>query len=488
MKLRFSLTALTLALTLAGCVSPRGLHTEGQALDATHLHSEKTLAGTTLSPAAWPQSDWWNSLGDSQLDSLIREALQSSPDLQVADARSRQASAAVVAANAARQPTVDGNASVTRSRLSRVNDPVGLGDRYSTLRELSIGGSYTFDIWGGQRDAWEAAVGRARASEVDRKAAELTVAANVSRAYNQLGQAYVLSDLAEQDLKRTRAMLNLAQRRVEAGLDSEFQLQQTQSLEAAAQAQYTAARQQVDSAQIRLAVLLGKGPDRGGEIARPHLIAPKAVSLPSQLPADLLGRRPDLIAARWRVEAASKDIEATKTTFYPNLNLVTEAGTQSLLGDALLGAPSRFFNIGPALSLPIFDGGRRRADLASRNADYDLAVAQYNQTLVKALGDISESLSNLHSLDQQIQEQQRARDIAQASFDIAMQLYGAGIGNYLDALSVEQQLFQAERQLASLAAQRVDNAILLMQALGGGFAPSSSMPPALSGPRAVNDR
>uniref|UniRef100_UPI0028A7AD3A TolC family protein n=1 Tax=Pseudomonas sp. TaxID=306 RepID=UPI0028A7AD3A len=185
-------------------------------------------------------------------------------------------------------------------------------------------------------------------------------------------------------------------------------------------------------------------------------------------------RRPDLVAARWRVEAASRDIDASKTRFYPNLNLTASAGIKSVLGDALFGAPSRFFDVGPALSLPIFDGGRRRADLAGRDADYDLAVAQYNQTLVGALGDIGDGITQLRSLDQQILQQQRARDIARSSFDIAMQRYGDGIGNYLDALSVEQQLLQAERELASLNAQRVDSAVLLMQALGGGFQISGS--------------
>ncbi|WP_323156265.1 efflux transporter outer membrane subunit, partial [Pseudomonas oryzihabitans] len=295
--------------------------------------------------------------------------------------------------------------------------------------------------------------------------------------YNQLGLAYANMDVAQQDLERTRGMLDLAQRRVDAGLDSDYQLQQTQSLEASAAASHTAAEQQVRTAQIRLAVLLGKGPDRGAEIPRPKLIAPAAVNLPAQLPVELAGRRPDLIAARWRVEAASKDIVASKTNFYPNLDLTVAAGSKAILGDALLGGPARFFNVGPALSLPIFDAGRRRADLASRDADYDLAVAQYNRTLVQALGDIADAITRQRSLDQQIVEQQRARDIAKSSFDIAMQRYGAGIGNYLDALTVEQQLLQTERQLASLQADRVDSGVLLMQALGGGFQPSK-LPPA----------
>jgi len=474
MPLRIRLLPLLCSCVLAGCALPNGLHTEGQQLDVSSLHADRTLQGKTLSTAAWPAANWWNTLGDPQLNLLIQQALRSSPDLQVADARARRASASVLSAEANRLPTLDATAGISRERLSRVDDPTGQGDRYATVRSLSAQFNYSFDLWGGQRAAWEAAVGRANASEVDRQAARLTLSANVARAYSSLGQAWEMQDLAQKDLERTKTMLTLAAKRFSAGLDSKYQYQQTESLEASAEASLTEAQQQVRAAGIRLAVLLGQGPDRALALPRPHLIAPQAVSLPPQLPAELLGRRPDLVAARWRVEAASKDIKVSRTAFYPNINLTAAAGTKSLLGDAFFGAPSRYFSIGPALSLPIFDGGRLRADLAGSNADYDLAVAQYNQSLVSALGDISDAITRLGSLDMQIQQQTRARDIANDSWTNAMQRYSAGVGNYLDALSVEQQLIQAERQLASLNAERIDTAIVLMQALGGGFTSSVS--------------
>jgi NodT family efflux transporter outer membrane factor (OMF) lipoprotein len=474
MPLRIRFLPLFCSFVLAGCALPNGLHTEGHALNADTLHSERTLSGVTLSNAAWPAKDWWNSLRDPQLAIVIQQALQSSPDLQVADARARQASAAVLSAQANRMPTLDAGGNFTRERLSEVQDPLGQGGEVYSVREVSASFNYTFDLWGGQRAAWEAAVGRANASEVDRRAARLTLSADVARAYNSLGQAYAMQDLAQSDLERTRTMLNLAQRRFQAGLDSKFQYQQTESLEAAADSTLTDAKEQVRAAGIRLAVLLGQGPDRALSLPRPHLIAPEAVSLPATLPAELLGRRPDLVAARWRVEAASKDIKVSRTAFYPNINLTAAAGSQSLAGFAPLGNPSRFYSFGPAISLPIFDGGRLRADLASTNAGYDLAVAQYNQALVKALGDIGDTITRLTSLNVQIEQQERARDIAKDSWANAMQRYSAGVGNYLDALSVQQQLIQSERQLASLNAQRTDTAILLMQALGGGFQPSDS--------------
>ncbi|AZD93574.1 MULTISPECIES: efflux transporter outer membrane subunit [Pseudomonas] len=467
LRTRFSLVLL--AMSLAGCANYSGLTTEGVSLDAKSLKAGQSLSGVTLSPAAWPKSDWWKSLGDPQLDGLIREALHDSPDMQIASARAHQASAVAYAADAARMPTLDASGSASRSRLSRSQDPRGQGDNYSTLRSLTGTFNYTFDLWGGQRDTWEAALGQARAAEIDRQAAQLTLAADVARAYSDLGQAHIVHDLADEDLKRTRQMLELSQKRLSSGIDSQYQYQQTESLEASSEASLIDAEKNLQSAKIALAVLLGKGPDRGNDIARPKVLQASAVALPSVLPAELLGRRPDLVAARWRVEAASKSIDAGKTNFYPNLNLSAAAGTQALLGDAMFGSASRFFNIAPTVSLPIFDGGRLRADLDARDADYDLAVAQYNKSLVTALGDVSDTISQLRDIGRQIAAQQHATDIAQDSYDTVVQRYGSGIGNYLDVLSIEQQLLQAQRQLATLNAQQIDLSIQLMQALGGGF-------------------
>ena len=310
-----ALSLVLVAMSMAGCANFSGLDTQGQRLDANTLQTGKSLSGVTLSSAAWPTADWWKSLGDPQLDGLIHEALQNSPDMQVASARAHQAEAAAYAADAARMPTLDASAGVSRSRLAKDQDPRGEGDAYATVRNIGASFNYNFDLWGGQRAAWEAALGQARAAEVDQQAARLTLAANVAKAYSDLGQAHIVRDLAADDLKRTRQMLDLSKRRLSSGIDSQYQYQQTESLEASSQSQLIDAEKQLQSAKIALAVLLGKGPDRGNELTRPNVLKPSAVAVPSVLPAELLGRRPDLIAARWRVEAASKNIAASKTRF-----------------------------------------------------------------------------------------------------------------------------------------------------------------------------
>lgn len=467
--------ALLSAMLLVGaCASSRGVEPQGALLDAAALEAGRSLDGVPLSPAAWPRSDWWKALGDAQLDGLVEEALRDSPDLQVSDARARQAGAVAMAQDAERMPTVSGSAGYAGMRLPESIAPAPIGGSYSAIKYLALNASYDVDLWGGQRSAWEAALGQARAAQVDQQAARLTLSADVTRTYSDLEHAFAIRDLASEELKRAEHLVRLSQQRMDAGLDSKVQLQQSQTLEASARQQLAAAEQQIDSERIALGVLLGQGPDRGLRIERPQALPVAPLALPSTLPAELLGRRPDVIAARWRVEAARKDIEAAKTEFYPNLNLGSMIGLAAIgSGDVLRGS-SRFYQVAPAVSLPIFDGGRLRANLEGRDADYDLAVAQYNKTLVRALGEVSESLSVLRSLRLQLDAQRQARDIAKTNYELALRRYGEGIGNYLDVLTVEQQLLLNERQLANLNADQFDTSVRLVQALGGGYQPDET--------------
>ena len=467
------LIALTLAATaivLSGCASMDNLHPTGQTLKAADLKALQTLSGVALSQNAWPKADWWKGFHDPQLDDLVTQALQSNPSLQVAEARTRQALAAASSYDADRLPSLDASARYQGRRQPLDIDPM-YGNRYIAQKSLGLDFTYGFDLWGGQKAAWEAAVGRAQASEVDRQAARLTLSAEIVQAYSSLGYAYVQRDLARDELHRTQHMAQLSEHRWKSGLDSRVEYEQTESLVAGAEQQVTAAQQSINSIRISLAALLGKGPDRGLAIDRPRLLPPHSLTLPSTLPADLLGHRPDVVAAKLRVESAAKDIKVAKTRFYPNINLSAGLGLTSMQTSDLLSAPARFYSVSPALSLPLFDGGRLRANLAGRDADYDLAVARYNQVLINALAQVGDSLQSLRSLKARVQAQQRARDIAKSSYDLAMQRYGSGIGSYLQVLSVEQQLLQADKLLATLKSEQIDASLKLVQALGGGFKP-----------------
>jgi len=200
--------------------------------------------------------------------------------------------------------------------------------------------------------------------------------------------------------------------------------------------------------------------------------------VPTALPVALVGHRADLTAARWRVEAAGKAIKSAKTAFLPNLDLGVMAGLISLGGTNLFQLPARFYNVAPSISLPIFDGGRLRANLSGKDAQYELAVAQYNQALVRAVNEVAGDVDAQQSLEQQLDAQQRALTAAREAWQLAEQRYRAGVGSYLEALSVRQQLLVAERRMAALAAQSADQSLQLIQALGGGYRPDSLPVPA----------
>jgi NodT family efflux transporter outer membrane factor (OMF) lipoprotein len=396
----------------------------------------------------------------------------------VADARARAAQAEAGAADAARAPSVNAGASVSGARIPVTILPSDSGGgHFAVAKYADLNFKWGLDLWGGKRAAWQAAVGSARAAEVDARAARVELSGNVARAYVQLGYAFTQQDLADAELKRASSARELTRQRVAAGIDNQIQLKQGDAEVASAEQQVALAARAVDAARSSLTVLLGKGPDRGLQIGRPQLLPPAALAVPTGLPLDLVGHRADLVAARWRVEAAGKDIKAAKTAFLPNISIGAMAGVISMGGGNPFTLPARFYQVGPSLSLPVFDGGRLRANLAGKNAQYDLAVAQYNQTLVGALNQVADEFSALQSLQTQIAAQRRAQDAAQQAWDLAEQRYKAGIGSYLEALSVRQQLLAAERGTAALEAQQVDLSVQLIQALGGGYLPQADAAP-----------
>ncbi|WP_095055554.1 efflux transporter outer membrane subunit [Pseudomonas sp. Irchel s3b2] len=465
---RFMLAPLAVSILMAaGCVNYAGIDHQGTLLSVDDLHS-KTLQDT-LPPANWPRADWWTSLGDPRLGALIEEAYANNPDLQEVSARVAKANAFLDLREAERYPEVNASAGVTRARLSRYEDYSGEGRNYVTARSLAVNFNYTFDLWGGQRAAWESALNSAMAAEVDLQSSRLILTVNVVKAYNQLAYAWQVSELNRRDLARLSKLVELSDSRYASGLDNLSQLKQVQSLKARSESTLIGALDDIEIARLQLSALVGKGVDRAQSIDRPSSLQASVVALPAQLPAQLVGRRPDIVAARWRVEAENKNIDALKTTFYPNINLVASAGTHALSGDALLASVSKFWNIAPAVSLPIFDAGRLRSDLKAGNAELDISIAHYNQVLTSALHEVAISVTQLRSFEQQIAVQRDACAIAQSSYDLSQSRYKAGEDTFLDALNIEQQLIQDEMRLAFLNSKHIDSSISLMAALGGGF-------------------
>ncbi|GAB6196095.1 efflux transporter outer membrane subunit [Lysobacter xanthus] len=461
------LAPLFLALALAGCASTHGIAPVGAPADADALAASATLG--RAGHAAALSRDWWRAFGDPQLHALVEEALAGQPALAAADARVRQAVAQAGLADAARQPTVGATAQYSGVLIPESVAPPPLGGEYKGVILLGLNIKYAPDLWGGDRARYEATIGQLRAAEVDAQAARVSLAANVVRAYIGLAQAYDALDVASAEATRSKGLLSLARQRARAGVDNQLPVRNAEALIASAGQQATAAQQQVDTTRNAIAALLGKGPDRGATIARPRLLKAPSPGVPSVVPSELLGHRPDVVAARWRAEAANRGISAAKAQFYPTVNLSALVGLAAGgLGD-LLSTNALVAQGGPALSLPIFDGGRLRNNLEKSTADYDLAVAAYNGSLVTGLREVADALAIARRLDAQIAQVREARDAAKAALSLANTRYKAGLSTQIDVLNAQRPLLQLDQQLAALRAQRLVAVVDLDQALGGGL-------------------
>jgi NodT family efflux transporter outer membrane factor (OMF) lipoprotein len=467
--LRAPLASLLAAVLAAACASFDGLAPKAVATNPAVLAASRSLAGAMLSPAAWPSSAWWQRFGDPQLDALIDEALASNPGMGSARARIDKAVALAASSGAALAPQVSAGADVTRQRYSSNSIfPAPIAGSWHTQTQLAVSFGYELDLWGRNRAAYDAALGLVRAAEVDAYAVRLMLASSVARAYAQLGRSFEQLELAQATLVQRQAIFDLIRQRVTAGLDSDVELKQAEGSIPAARLSIAQMEEEIALGRNLLAALLGQGPDRGLAIARPHL-QEQSIALPSALPADLLGRRPDVVAQRWRVESARRDIEAAKGQFYPNVNLTALVGVQSIVFSKLLSASSEVPAFGPALRLPLFDGGRLRGNLAAKDADYDLALEQYNQTLIEALREVVDQLTSLRSVDAQRVQIDRALASARQAYQLALARYRAGIGSYLQVLAAEAPLLDQQGLQANLRAHELELSINLMRALGGGF-------------------
>ncbi|MEO5628787.1 MAG: efflux transporter outer membrane subunit [Thermomonas sp.] len=460
--------AAACAILLASCATTDGLTTQSRMNDPGSLSSRTALGKVAVSDAAWPNDHWWTTFGDAQLDALIAEALAASPAIDAADARTRKALAQSGLADAMRKPTLGAGAQVLGLQIPETLAGEEIGGSFSVAELLTMSLKYNPDLWGVDKARWQAAVGNARASEVDAQAARLTLAANIARTYVALAQAFDAMDAGNAETKRAGALIALNQQRIKAGLDNTIALNQNRSTSASAKQQSQAAQQQVDALRNALAALAGAGPDRGLRIERPTLATPD-IALPSLLSSDLLGRRADLVAARWRVEATKHGIDASIAAFYPTINLNMMVGLAAgNLGD-LFGSNALLVNGGPGLTLPIFEGGRLRNQLMASNADYDLAVANYNQLLLGAIHEVTDAVQAARALDAQIVTSRQARATAGKAHALVQQRYRAGLATQLDVLAAQRPLLQLDQQLAALHAKRRSAAIDLNQALGGGL-------------------
>ncbi|WP_312517623.1 efflux transporter outer membrane subunit [Massilia sp.] len=458
-------------LTLAGCVSMGPQGERASVHDATAAaNSSRAIGSLATEVAAWPAQDWWRAYGDPQLDRLVEQARAGSPTVAAAQARVRQASALEGMAAAALGPQANASLRTSRQRYSEnSNVPKPLAGSWQWANDAGVSIGYEADFWGKNAALVSAAAGRVNARQAEAQAATLAVSVAVTQAYLHLDHLYALRDLAEQELRQRSRILELVQQRVSAQLDSRAELRQAEIGVPAARGQIAALDESIALTRGQIAALTGQGQDSADAVARPALRLQRAAGVPANLPAALLGRRPELVALRWQVEAASGEIDVARAQFYPTVNLSLSAGLSTLGFDSLVHSGSRTFGAGPLITLPLLDGGRLRSNLAVRNADYDLAVEQYNGAVLEALRDVTAQLTSLRWLGQRVSEQDQALAAAEQAYDLAEQRYRAGLGNFVQVLIAETQVVAQRRGQAELAARANELDLNLVRALGGGY-------------------
>jgi NodT family efflux transporter outer membrane factor (OMF) lipoprotein len=454
---------------LAACAPDLGPKVQLEA-PAT-LASDRTLAAPV---GDWPADEWWQRYGDPELNTLTEEGLAGSPTLKVAEARMREARASALAAGAALWPTITGDAEAQPTKQSLNNGfppqiQTFLPHGWHTQTRVAGDLDYELDFFGKNRAALAAATSDAKAAEIDVAEARLVLSTSIASAYSDLVRLAADRDTADEAVRVREQSAKLVSDREKEGLENKGAVDQAEAEVASAQASEDTLDGQIAVTRNEIAALLGKGPDRGLDIAVPKVPHIETLGLPPKLALDLIGRRPDIVAAKLRAESASDRIDVAHADFYPNIDLTGYLGFESLDIGKVFEKASLIGQIGPALHLPIFDGGKIEGNYRGARASYDEAVANYDGTLVNALHEVADAVVNERELTAQLAHSRESLDASEGAYRIALLRYRGGLSRYLDVLTTEDTLLAQRQQVADLEGREFAQNIALIRALGGGF-------------------
>jgi NodT family efflux transporter outer membrane factor (OMF) lipoprotein len=430
--------------------------------------------GARDASVTWPAQAWWSRYNDPQLDRLIDEGLAGSPTLTAASARVASANAAAGIARAALLPQVSANVLSTYQRYSEnYIYPPPLAGNWNSDNRLSLDLTWEIDFWNKNGAALEASLSQAQAAAAEAQVARVVLTTSIARAYFNLQRLFAQRDVSSAAIVQRDEVVRITAQRFSAGLDTKVEVRQAEAALATVRTELAQYDVDIAVARNQLAALTGAGPERGDSIVAVAIPASMAIS-PSVIPLDLVARRPEIVASRWRVEAAQHDVDVAKALFYPNVNIAAFAGFSSFGLSKFLTSGSTVAGVGPAIHLPIFEGGRLNANLRGRDAETDLAVSMYNQTVIDAVHDVADVVASIRGLARVTVEQARAKDATTDAYNIAVIRYKAGLGNYLTVLTAQTQQLVQDRLDADLKSRAFELDVSLARALGGGFVEPSA--------------
>ncbi len=450
-----------LAAALVGCaVGPA--HPRHAAL------LQATSAGLAQVPMPTIAARWWRTFGDPQLDRLVDMALADSPSMADALARLQIAQSAADAAGSGLGPRIRGGLAEQRERLSARSfypPPYAGGTYWDGSADAAL--TWNIDFWGRQRDRITAAEREARAGVFAVRGSRLALESALIAQYLELDRAYAQLDMVRLAAASRRRLEALSRARVAAGLDTGIEQRTARAAVEDAQVEERDALVRVDLAQHRLAAIAGRGADFYATITRPALRADACVAPPSALPADLLLRRGDIAIALAHVQARSSLAHAARRAAYPDINLRLFTGLSAFGLQQLLSAPARTMGAGVAVGLPIYDGGRLRAEVSGANAAVDVAIADYNATVLGAVRDVADQLTLLDSLANQIGDA-RGRLVSLTDvLRLTERRRDVGLVSDMQVVDADLRVQAARRSLLGLEAADRQAQVALVVALGG---------------------
>ena len=407
-------------------------------------------------------ADWWTQLGDAQLNALVAQALANNTDVLSAMARVQEAQANLAFTDGAHSPQV--NATLTTQAGRSL---AALGPTHSRSLQPGLQASWELDVWGRLSAQSQAASARVQASQADRDAMALSVAATTVQTYVGLRALQTQLAISQATVQSRAQALQLAQDQVRVGYSSQLQMTQAQAEYASVQQQVQQLLWQIDKQLQTLHLLLGQAAGDALPAAATDWQALQLPSVPASLPSQLLERRPDIARAAHTLVASDHNLHAQRAAFLPQVNLSANVG--SLLINSLDYNPLTLWGLGGSLLAPLFNGGRLHAQLDAATAQRDQAAYGYRATVLSAFADVENALTGTHRLAQQSQFATERRDVLQQSLGFAHDRYEAGYASYLEELDAQRNLYAAQLEVVRLRQAELDNRVQLYKALGGGW-------------------
>ena len=411
---------------------------------------------------------WWLAFQDPLLNQLIATGLRDSPTLKIAQSRVVMAEQVAVMTESTLFPSLNGRSEVTRLRFpSQGLIPPPFAGKTFTEASLGFRLNYTFDWWGRNHSAFAASLSQVGAAQAELAEARLILTAAIARCYLQSQSNWMQLKLAQTSVAQHQAIANLTHAKLQSGIASAIPETIADANLQAAKLILAQSQQDRQLTTHQLAILLGKDPSTAiANITKPLKISPSFV-LPKVIRANCLAYRPDILASRWRAEAAAQQVKVAKASFYPNVNLVGLLGLQSIGLNNLFKLSSHTPAGQAAIDLPIFDAGQRWANLNEKQAEYQLAVQQYQQTLLTALQDVADAITRLQALKSQQRAQHKIVAAAEQNASILSSYYQHGTVDKLQLLAAQDNLLQQQSRQINLQTAYLQAWVGLLQAIGG---------------------